>query len=205
MRAVVLDRAGTPLRLSELPSPEPGPGQALLRVRACGVCRTDLHVLDGELADPKLPLVLGHQIVGEVLVSAGRFEPGSRVGVPWLGWTCGECRYCRAGQENLCDRARFTGYHLDGGYAELAVADERYCFPIPEGYPDEQAAPLLCAGLIGYRSLRFAGEAERLGLYGFGASAHIVCQTTRRRPSRAPSAPCGPVTPSPARPRSSTR
>jgi propanol-preferring alcohol dehydrogenase len=176
MRAVVLDRAGTPLRLSELPSPEPGPGQALLRVRACGVCRTDLHVLDGELADPKLPLVLGHQIVGEVLVSAGRFEPGSRVGVPWLGWTCGECRYCRAGQENLCDRARFTGYHLDGGYAELAVADERYCFPIPEGYPDEQAAPLLCAGLIGYRSLRFAGEAERLGLYGFGASAHIVCQ-----------------------------
>jgi propanol-preferring alcohol dehydrogenase len=132
--------------------------------------------VDGELAHPKLPLVPGHQIVGEVLASAGRFEVGARVGVPWLGWTCGECRFCVAGAENLCDQARFTGYDLDGGYAELVVADERYCFPVPEGYPDEQAAPLLCAGLIGYRSLRLAGDAERIGLYGFGASAHIVCQ-----------------------------
>jgi propanol-preferring alcohol dehydrogenase len=176
MRAMLLDAAGEPLRLAELPEPDPGPGQALLRVRACGVCRTDLHILDGELTEPKLPLVPGHQIVGEVLSSSGRFEAGDRVGVPWLGWTCGECRYCRTGQENLCDAARFTGYDVDGGFAELAVADERYCFPIPDGYPDEQAAPLLCAGLIGYRSLRFTGDAERLGLYGFGASAHIVCQ-----------------------------
>jgi len=173
---MVLESAGSPLRLAELADPEPAPGEALLRVRACGVCRTDLHVLDGDLAEPKLPLVLGHQIVGEVVTSAGRFDPGARVGVPWLGWTCGECRFCRAGRENLCDRARFTGYDLDGGFAELAVADERYCFALPDGYPDEQAAPLLCAGLIGYRSLRFAGDAERLGLYGFGASAHIVCQ-----------------------------
>lgn len=173
---MVLDAPRQALRLADIADPAPGPGEALLRVRACGVCRTDLHVVDGELANPKLPLVLGHQIVGEVLSSAGRFEPGARVGVPWLGWTCGECRFCRAGRENLCDRARFTGYDLDGGFAELAVADERYCFPIPEGYPDEQAAPLLCAGLIGYRSLRFAEDAERLGLYGFGASAHIVCQ-----------------------------
>jgi propanol-preferring alcohol dehydrogenase len=173
---MVLEAARTPLLAAELPEPEPGPGQALLRVRACGVCRTDLHVVDGDLTEPKLPLVPGHQIVGEVLESAGRFVRGARVGVPWLGWTCGECRYCLAGQENLCDRARFTGYDVDGGYAELAVADERYCFPVPEGYPDEQAAPLLCAGLIGYRSLRLAGDAERIGLYGFGASAHIVCQ-----------------------------
>jgi propanol-preferring alcohol dehydrogenase len=176
MRAMVLRAAHSPLRQEDLPDPEPRPGQALLRVRACGVCRTDLHVVDGELAHPKLPLVPGHQIVGEVLASAARFEVGARVGVPWLGWTCGECRFCRAGAENLCDRARFTGYDLDGGYAELVVADERYCFPVPEGYPDEQAAPLLCAGLIGYRSLRLAGDAERIGLYGFGASAHIVCQ-----------------------------
>jgi propanol-preferring alcohol dehydrogenase len=176
MRAMVLRAAHSPLRQEDLPDPEPRPGQALLRVRACGVCRTDLHVVDGELAHPKLPLVPGHQIVGEVLASAGRFEVGARVGVPWLGWTCGECRFCVAGAENLCDQARFTGYDLDGGYAELVVADERYCFPVPEGYPDEQAAPLLCAGLIGYRSLRLAGDAERIGLYGFGASAHIVCQ-----------------------------
>ena len=176
MRAMVLDSAGVPLRLAELPDPEPEVGQALLRVRACGVCRTDLHIVDGELAEPKLPLVLGHQIVGEVLDAGERFAPGARVGVPWLGWTCGECRFCRAGQENLCDRARFTGYDLDGGFAELAVADERFCFPVPDGYPDDQAAPLLCAGLIGYRSLRFVGDAERIGLYGFGASAHIVCQ-----------------------------
>jgi propanol-preferring alcohol dehydrogenase len=176
MRAMLLDSARAPLRPADLPDPSPGPGQALLRVRACGVCRTDLHIVDGELAHPKLPLVPGHQIVAEVLESAGRFSPGARVGVPWLGWTCGECRFCRSGAENLCDRARFTGYDIDGGYADLAVADERYCFPVPEGYPDEQAAPLLCAGLIGYRSLRLAGDAERIGLYGFGASAHIVCQ-----------------------------
>ncbi len=176
---MVLERPGQPLVLQELPVPEPGPGQVLLRIRACGVCRTDLHIVDGELPDPKLPLVLGHQIVGEVVrggPGANRFSPGQRVGVPWLGWTCGECRYCRSGRENLCDRARFTGYTLDGGYAEYTVADERYCFPIPAGYPDEQAAPLLCAGLIGYRALRFAGEAQRVGFYGFGAAAHILTQ-----------------------------
>jgi propanol-preferring alcohol dehydrogenase len=145
-------------------------------VRACGVCRTDLHIVDGELTKPKLPLVPGHQIVGEVLRGGERFEPGARVGIPWLGWTDGECRYCLAGQENLCDNARFTGYDVDGGYAELAVGDERFCFPVPEGYSDEQAAPLLCAGLIGYRSLRLAGDADAIGLYGFGASAHIICQ-----------------------------
>jgi propanol-preferring alcohol dehydrogenase len=176
MRAMVLSAARTPLRLTELPDPEPGDGQVLLRVHACGVCRTDLHVLDGELDRPKLPLVLGHQIVGEVVGGGSRFAVRARVGVPWLGWTCGECRYCVAGQENLCYAARFTGYDVDGGFAELAVADERFCFPVPEGYPDEQAAPLLCAGLIGYRALRLAGDAERIGLYGFGASAHIVCQ-----------------------------
>jgi len=176
MRAMVLHAPGSTLRLAELPDPAPGSGQALLRVRACGVCRTDLHIVDGELTDPKVPLVLGHQIVGEVLAGGRRFDPGARVGVPWLGWTCGECRFCLIGQENLCDRARFTGYDMDGGFAELAVADERFCFPVPEGYPVEQAAPLLCAGLIGFRSLRFTGDAERVGLYGFGASAHIVCQ-----------------------------
>ena len=173
---MVLERAGEPLRLAELPDPAAGEGVVLLRVRACGVCRTDLHIVDGELTGPKLPLVLGHQVVGEVVDAAERFEPGALVGVPWLGRTCGECRFCLAGAENLCERARFTGYDLDGGFAELAVADERFCLPIPEGYPDEQAAPLLCAGLIGYRSLRLAGDAERIGLYGFGASAHIVCQ-----------------------------
>jgi propanol-preferring alcohol dehydrogenase len=176
---MVLERPGQPLVLQELPVPEPGPGQVLLRVRACGVCRTDLHIVAGELPGPKLPLVLGHQIVGEVVRAgpgANRFVPGQRVGVPWLGWTCGECRYCRSGRENLCDCARFTGYTLDGGFAEYTVADERYCFPIPAGYPDEQAAPLLCAGLIGYRALRFAGEAQRLGFYGFGAAAHILTQ-----------------------------
>ena len=175
---MLLEAAGRPLVPVELPVPAPEPGQVLIRVHACGVCRTDLHVLDGELAHPKLPLVPGHQIVGTVEGSGGR------VGVPWLGWTCGECRYCRSGRENLCEEARFTGYDLDGGYAEYAVADERYCFPIPEGYPDLQAAPLLCAGLIGWRSLRLAGEAERLGLYGFGASAHIVCQVARSQGRR---------------------
>ncbi|HEU5143114.1 MAG TPA: zinc-dependent alcohol dehydrogenase family protein [Solirubrobacterales bacterium] len=179
MRAMVLERQGEPLRLSDLPRPEPGPGQVLLAVSACGVCRTDLHIVDGDLREPKLPLVPGHQIVATVLaagISAERFGPGERVGVPWLGWTCGECRYCRSGRENLCDRARFTGYDLDGGYAELAVADERFCFALPEVYPDVEAAPLLCAGLIGYRALRAVGEAERLGFYGFGAAAHILCQ-----------------------------
>jgi len=176
MRAMVLRAAGTPLEQAELPDPQPGTGQALVRVRACGVCRTDLHVFDGELPRPKLPLVLGHEIVGEVVSSRGRFEPGDRVGVPWLGWTCSKCAYCLTGRENLCDRARFTGYDTDGGYAELCVADERFCFPVPDGFADVQAAPLLCAGLIGYRSLRLAGDAARIGLYGFGAAAHIVCQ-----------------------------
>jgi alcohol dehydrogenase, propanol-preferring len=177
MRAMVLDAPGEPLRLAELPDPQPADGQVLLRVRACAVCRTDLHIVDGELPEPKLPLVPGHQIVGEVLGGGSRFEPGDRVGVPWLGWTDGECRYCASGHENLCDQARFTGYDADGGYAELAVADERYCFPLPYAYGDSQAAPLLCAGLIGYRSLRLAGDdVEALGLYGFGASAHLVCQ-----------------------------
>jgi propanol-preferring alcohol dehydrogenase len=179
MRAMALERQRQPLRPAELPEPELAAGQALLDVRACGVCRTDLHILDGELPEPKLPLVPGHQIVG-VVREAGegveRFAPGDRVGVPWLGWTCGECRYCRSGRENLCDRARFTGYDIDGGYAEAAVADARYCFPIPDGYPDLQAAPLLCAGLIGYRALRLVGEAERIGFYGFGAAAHVLCQ-----------------------------
>jgi alcohol dehydrogenase, propanol-preferring len=176
MRAMVLDAPNTPLRAAQLAEPEPGDGQLLLAVHACGVCRTDLHIVDGELTRPKLPLVPGHQIVGSVLAGGKRFEQGARVGVPWLGWTCGECRFCLAGAENLCDRARFTGYDVDGGYAELAVADERFCFPIPASYSDDQAAPLLCAGLIGYRSLRLAGDPERIGLYGFGASAPIVCQ-----------------------------
>jgi propanol-preferring alcohol dehydrogenase len=176
MRALMLDAARTPLRATELPDPVAAQGQVLVRVRACGVCRTDLHIVDGDLTHPKLPLVPGHQVVGEAVAGGTRFPTGTRIGVPWLGWTCGECRFCRAGQENLCDRARFTGYDVDGGYAELAVADERYCFQLPDGFSDEQAAPLLCAGLIGYRSLRIAAAAERIGLYGFGASAHIVCQ-----------------------------
>jgi propanol-preferring alcohol dehydrogenase len=174
---MVLEATGQPLRAVELPDPKPGPGQVLLEVKACAVCRTDLHVADGELPDPKLPLVLGHQIVGLT-------EDGRRLGVPWLGWTDGECRYCRSGRENLCDRGRFTGYQLDGGYAELAVADERYCLPIPDGYSDVEAAPLLCAGLIGYRSLRLTGESERIGLYGFGSSAHIVAQVARHQGRR---------------------
>ena len=182
MRAMLLDAPRRPLRAADTPTPAPGPGQVLLAVRACGVCRTDLHVFDGELPNPKLPLVLGHEIVGTVAqVGAGvdRFTPGQRVGVPWLGWSCGQCRYCRAGRENLCDRARFTGYQIDGGYAEYSVADARFAFPVPEGYTDLQAAPLLCAGLIGYRSLVATGDAQRLGLYGFGAAAHIVAQVAR--------------------------
>jgi alcohol dehydrogenase, propanol-preferring len=179
MRAMVFIGVGEPLQERELADPEPGFGQVRLRVHTCGVCRTDLHIVDGELAEPRLPLVLGHQIVGTVgALGPGvtRFEEGQRVGVPWLGWTDGDCSYCRSGRENLCDNARFTGYTIDGGYAEQTVADERFCFPIPDGYDDLQAAPLLCAGLIGYRAFRLAGDAERLGLYGFGAAAHIICQ-----------------------------
>jgi propanol-preferring alcohol dehydrogenase len=181
---MVLDAPGRPLRSAELAEPQPGPGEVLLRVAACGVCRTDLHVVDGELPEPELPLVPGHQVVATVEAGGERFTAGERVGVPWLGWTCGDCRYCRSGRENLCDRAVFTGYGRDGGYAELCVADERFCFPVPEGFPDLQAAPLLCAGLIGYRCLRLAGDPERLGLYGFGASAHIVCQVARHQGRR---------------------
>ena len=176
---MILDVPGEPLRVAEVASPEPGEGQVLLRVHCCAVCRTDLHVVDGELPYPKLPLIPGHQIVGSVErigEHTDGFTVGERVGVPWLGWTDGECRYCLSGRENLCENARFTGYQIDGGYAEYALADGRFCFSIPESYPDLQAAPLLCAGLIGHRSLRFAGDAERLGLYGFGASAHIVAQ-----------------------------
>ena len=182
MRAMILEAAGRPLRLADIPQPEPGPGELLIEVKTCGVCRTDLHIVDGELARPKLPLVLGHQIVGKVAAlgpGAEGFAPGDRVGVPWLGWTDGECRYCRSDRENLCDSARFTGYDIDGGYAEYAVCDHRFCFPIPAGFSDLQAAPLLCAGLIGYRSLRLVGDAGRLGLYGFGASAHIVAQVAK--------------------------
>ncbi|MGZ4258088.1 MAG: zinc-dependent alcohol dehydrogenase family protein [Gaiellaceae bacterium] len=186
MRALVLDAPGQPLREAELPDPEPGPGQVRVRVEACGVCRTDLHIVDGELTEPKLPLVLGHQIVGIVdAVGEGvELAAGERVGVPWLGWTDGDCRFCRSGRENLCLNARFTGYHLDGGYAEAAVADARYCFLLPGDQPALQLAPLLCAGLIGYRSLRLAGDGERLGLYGFGASAHIVAQVARHQGRR---------------------
>jgi propanol-preferring alcohol dehydrogenase len=182
MRAMVLTAPRTPLSEVDLPLPRPGPGQVLVQVRACGVCRTDLHVVDGELTRPKLPLVPGHEVVG-VVAGKGegveRFSVGERVGVPWLGWTCGECRFCRAGHENLCDKARFTGYDLDGGYAEYALADQRYCFALPGGYGDAEAAPLLCAGLIGYRSLVLAGAGRRLGLYGFGAAAHLIAQVAR--------------------------
>jgi propanol-preferring alcohol dehydrogenase len=190
MRAMVLERVGEPLRPREIADPVAGPGQVVLRVHACGVCRTDLHVVDGELPEPKLPLVIGHQIVGTVAAlgeGAGRFRPGERVGVPWLGWTDGTCRYCRSERENLCEHARFTGYQIDGGYAEMTVADERFCFRLPAGYPDLEAAPLLCAGLIGFRALRLAGpprEAERLGFYGFGAAAHILIQVARHQGRR---------------------
>jgi alcohol dehydrogenase, propanol-preferring len=172
----------TPLAAADLPVPPPGAGELLIEVRACGVCRTDLHVVDGELADGKLPIIPGHEIVGTVVepgAGVERFARGARVGVPWLGHTCGACAYCTAGRENLCDRARFTGYHIDGGYAEYTVADERYCFALPDEYDDVAAAPLLCAGLIGYRALAAAGDARRLGIYGFGAAAHIVAQVAR--------------------------
>jgi alcohol dehydrogenase, propanol-preferring len=178
---MVLDAPGRPLREADLPDNEPGPSQLRVRVEACAVCRTDLHIVDGELSEPKLPLVLGHQIVG-IVDEAGDgvdAEAGSRVGIPWLGWTDGECRFCLSERENLCDRARFTGYNIDGGYAEAAVADARFCLPIPEGYTSLHAAPLLCAGLIGYRALRLSGDAERLGLYGFGSSAHLIAQVAR--------------------------
>ncbi len=186
MRAMLLHAPGAPLVETDLPTPEPGPNQVLIEVAACGVCRTDLHVCDDELSQPKLPLAPGHEIVGRVAatgLAAEHYAVGERVGVPWLGYTCGACRFCLDGHENLCESARFTGYQIDGGYAEFAVADERFCFPIPDAYDDASAAPLLCAGLIGYRSLKMAGEArrdgERLGLYGFGAAAHIVAQVAR--------------------------
>jgi propanol-preferring alcohol dehydrogenase len=182
MRAMILEAPGAALREAEMPRPEPGPDQLLIGVRACGVCRTDLHVVDGELPNPKLPLVLGHEVVGTVLQKGervDRFREGDRVGIPWLGHTCGACRYCLGGRENLCDRPGFTGYTLDGGYAEYTLADQRYCFPIPAAYSEAEAAPLLCAGLIGYRSLVMAGDSRRLGIYGFGAAAHIVTQVAR--------------------------
>lgn len=190
MRAMVLEHPGAPLRERELELPSPAPGQVRVRVSACAVCRTDLHIVDGELPRPKLPLVPGHEIVGAVDAvgrKGGVLQIGDRVGVPWLGWTCGVCPYCRSGAENLCDRARFTGYDIDGGYAEYCIADDRYCFPIPPEYDDASAAPLLCAGLIGYRSLRLAGDphrVKRLGLYGFGAAAHIVTQVAVFRGQR---------------------
>lgn len=179
MRAMVMERQGGALELREVPVPQPAAGELLLKVAACGICRTDLHVVDGELTEPRLPLIPGHQIVGlveELGEGVTGFRPGDRVGVPWLGGTCGECDYCKSGRENLCDRALFTGYQKNGGFADYCTADSRFCFPLPEGYPDTQAAPLLCAGLIGYRSLRMAGEGKRLGIYGFGAAAHIVTQ-----------------------------
>lgn len=182
MRAMVLNAPGQPLRLAEVPEPTPAPGQVLLRVKVCGICRTDLHIVDGELTQPKLPLIMGHQIVGTVVETGQnvtQFQPGQRVGVPWLGQTCQHCRYCLSHQENLCDNACFTGYTLNGGYAEYAVADERFCFEIPNNFPDLQAAPLLCAGLIGYRAYRMTGSAQRIGFYGFRAAAHILIQLAR--------------------------
>jgi len=192
MRAMILDGPKKPLRPADVPQPVPGPGEVLVRVRACGVCRTDLHVVDGDLAEPKLPLIPGHQVVGTVEAAGparpgggegaprrGGFAVGQRIGIPWLGGSCGGCDYCREGRENLCGHARYTGYQADGGFAEFCAADERFCFPLPEGYPDLQAAPLLCAGLIGYRALRMAGDAQRIGFYGFGASAHILAQAAK--------------------------
>ncbi len=184
MRAMVLDSPGRPLWLAELPQPAPGPGQLLIKVEACGVCRTDLHLVDGELPDPLLPVIPGHEIVGRVVATGegvSGLALGGRIGVPWLGWTCGVCEYCRSGQENLCDAARFTGYTLPGGYAEYTLADSRFCFPLPESQPAAELAPLLCAGLIGYRALRLAGEARRIGIYGFGAAAHILAQVLRQQ------------------------
>jgi propanol-preferring alcohol dehydrogenase len=184
MQAMVLGKARERLVETDLPVPKPGPGEVLVKVGACAVCRTDLHVIDGELPRPKLPLVPGHEIVGIIAGNgpgAARFQAGERVGIPWLGWTCGECRFCKTGRENLCEKARFTGYTIDGGYGEYTVADERFCFRIPSDYSDAEAAPLLCAGLIGYRSLVKTGGAKRLGIYGFGAAAHIVAQVARHQ------------------------
>jgi alcohol dehydrogenase, propanol-preferring len=182
MQAIILETPGKPLREADLPRPRPGHSQVLIRVLACAVCRTDLHVIDGELTKPKLPLIPGHEIVGTVAAlgnGVDRFKIGDRVGIPWLGWTCGQCAYCENGQENLCDQAKFTGYTLDGGYAEYTVADQRFCFSIPDSYSDAEAAPLLCAGLIGYRSLVKAGNGKRIGIYGFGAAAHIIAQVAK--------------------------
>jgi propanol-preferring alcohol dehydrogenase len=187
MRAMVLNAAGQPLREMDVPRPVPAAGQVLVRVSACAVCRTDLHVMDGELSHPKLPLILGHEVVGHVAetgAGATRFKPGDRVGVPWLGWTCGECRFCRSGRENLCEKALFTGFTLDGGYAEFMAADERFCFSIPSVYSDAAAAPLLCAGLIGYRCLRKTSGAKNLGIYGFGGAAHIITQIAQHEGQR---------------------
>ena len=187
MRAMVIRAPGERLVLEERPVPEPGPGAVLIRVRACGVCRTDLHVVDGELPQCRYPVVPGHEIVGEIArLGAGvaDFAVGERVGVPWLGWTCGQCRFCRAGEENLCDAARFTGCQIDGGYQDCTVADARFCFRLPQAYGDAEAAPLLCAGLIGHRAHRMAGDGERLGIYGFGAAAHIMAQVARHRGQR---------------------
>ena len=184
MRAMILKQPGTRLEAVDLPPLQPGPGQVRVKVRACAVCRTDLHVVDGDLTDPELPIIPGHEIVGVVTrlgPGVQRRAIGDRVGIPWLGWTCGQCEYCRSDRENLCARARFTGYTLNGGYAEQVLAHERFCFPIPREYSDVQAAPLLCAGLIGYRSLVMAGPGRRLGLYGFGAAAHIVAQVARHQ------------------------
>ena len=179
MRAMLFEGAGRPLALAERAVPQPGQGEVLLEVQACGVCRTDLHIVDGELDKPKLPLVLGHQIVARVVEGGERFEAGARVGVPWLGWTDGVCRFCTSGQENLCDRAQFTGYDRDGGYAEYTVADEAFCLPLPDDFSDDDAAPLLCAGLIGYRTLKLGGDPERLGIYGFGNAGHLIAQVAR--------------------------
>jgi propanol-preferring alcohol dehydrogenase len=179
MRAMILEQQKQPLIEKDIPEPMPGEGQLLIKVHTCGVCRTDLHVVDGDLTEPVLPLVPGHQIVGTVIDAShgsGKVKDGDKVGVPWLGWSCGQCKFCTSGRENLCDQARYTGYQIDGGFAEYTVADERFCFPIPQGYLDLQAAPLLCAGLIGYRSFRMTGDAQRIGFYGFGAAAHIICQ-----------------------------
>jgi len=184
MQAMILERLGAPLRETTISQPTLNDGQILVRVCACAVCRTDLQIMEGDLAHPKLPLILGHEVVGRIMEvgkGAERFKRGARVGIPWLGWTCGACRYCRSGRENLCEKAKFTGYTLDGGYAEFMIADERFCFSIPDNYSDAHAAPLLCAGLIGYRSLVKAGDAERLGIYGFGAAAHIVCQIAKHQ------------------------
>jgi alcohol dehydrogenase, propanol-preferring len=182
MEAMVLEHPGQPLQMRKMPDPSPGRGEVLIQVSACAVCRTDLHIIDGELTQPKLPLVPGHEVVGRIVQTgqdAARFRPGDRVGVPWLAWTCGQCEYCRSGKENLCDSARFTGYSVDGGYASLMLADQRFCFAIPEKFSDAEAAPLLCAGLIGYRALSKTEAAKRLGIYGFGAAAHIISQVAR--------------------------